>query len=129
MLDTNVLISLLLFPNPRMNAMMEYIFVEHTLVLSSFIVDELKAVVLRKFPTKARTVDLFLSQLSYDFVYTPENIDTTLFEIRDMMDYPVLYTAIVEGVDILVTGDQDFADIVIDKPEILTPALFIKKYL
>ena len=42
MLDTNVIVSLLLFPNRRMNAMMEYILAEHKLVLSSFVVDELK---------------------------------------------------------------------------------------
>jgi len=41
MLDTNVLVSLLLFPNPRMNAMTEYIFTEHELVLSFYIVNEL----------------------------------------------------------------------------------------
>ena len=39
-----------------------------------------------------------------------------------MKDYPVLYTAILEDVDILVTGDSDFEDVGVDKPEILTPA-------
>jgi predicted nucleic acid-binding protein len=38
-----------------------------------------------------------------------------LFEIRDMMDYPVLYTAIIEDVDVLVTGDKDFADVEVEK--------------
>lgn len=32
MLDTNVLVSLLLFPSPQMNEMMENIFAEHQLV-------------------------------------------------------------------------------------------------
>ena len=50
MLDTNVLVSLLLFPNPQINEMIENIFAEHQLVLSSFIADELKEVVKRKFP-------------------------------------------------------------------------------
>lgn len=66
MLDTNVLISLLLFPNPRMNAMMERIFIEHELVLSSFVVEELKAVVQRKFSTKEKAVDNLLMKMSYD---------------------------------------------------------------
>ena len=52
-----------------------------------------------------------------------------LFNIRDTKDYPVLYTAIVEDVDILVTGDKDFADVEIEKPKILTPADFMEKYL
>ena len=44
MVDTNVLISLLVFSSKKMNQMMEYIFIEHQLVLSSYIVEELKDV-------------------------------------------------------------------------------------
>lgn len=62
MLDTNVLVSLLLFPNPQMNEMIENIFAEHQLVLSSFVVDELKEVVKRKFPSKiVEEVDIFIT--------------------------------------------------------------------
>lgn len=129
MLDTNVLVSLLLFPNPHMNSMMELIFTKHELVLSSFIVDELKEVVRRKFPTKDKIVDRLLLKMSYELVYTPEEMDETVFHIRDMKDYPVLYTAIIEDVDILITGDKDFANINIEKPEILTPTGFMAKYL
>ncbi len=129
MLDTNVLVSLLLFPNERMNAMMERIFSEHELILSSFVVSELKDVVQRKFPAKARVVDRLLLKMSYSLVYTPDEMDEALFDIRDKKDYPVLYTAIIEDVDIFVTGDKDFADIEIEKPVILTPADFMAQYL
>jgi len=129
MLDTNVLVSLLLFPNPQMNEMIENIFAEHQLVLSSFVVDELKEVVKRKFPSKLKVVEELLMKMSYEFVYTPNEIDETLFEIRDANDYPVLYTAIVEDVDVFITGDKDFVCIKVDKPEILTPADFRSKYL
>ena len=129
MLDTNVLVSLLLFPNPQMNEMIENIFAEHQLVLSSFVVDELKEVVKRKFPSKIKVVEELLMKMSYEFVYTPNEIDETLFEIRDANDYPVLYTAIVEDVDVFITGDKDFVCIKVDKPEILTPADFRSKYL
>ena len=40
----------------------------------------------------------------------------------EMKDYPVLYTAIIEEVDLLVTGDKDFSDIDIEKPEIMSPS-------
>ena len=129
MLDTNVLISLLLFPNQRMNAMMEHIFKEHELVLSSFVVDELKDVVRRKFPAKVKVVDKLLLKMSYELVYTPEEIDETLFDINDPNDYAVLYTAIIKDVDVLITGDKDFAKMEIEKPEILTPTEFRSKYL
>ena len=129
MLDTNVLISTILFPNRKFNRMLEVITRKHTLVLSSFVVDELIAVAERKFPQKKEAIDLYLTKLSYEYVYTPRRMQGGLFDIRDINDYPVLYTAIAEGVDILITGDKDFADVDIDKPEILTPAQFCDKYL
>lgn len=49
MIDTNVLISLLIFSGNKMNRMMECIFMEHQLVLSSYIVEELKDVVKENF--------------------------------------------------------------------------------
>lgn len=128
MVDTNVLISLLVFSSNKMNQMMECIFMEHQLVLSSYIVDELKDVVRRKFASKAGVVDALLAKMNYEYVYTPDLVDETLFEIRDVKDYPVLYTAILEDVDIVVTGDGDFSDVNVDKPEILTPAEFVEMY-
>lgn len=128
MVDTNVLISLLIFSSKKMNQMMEYIFTEHQLVLSSYIAGELKDVVKRKFPDKIEVIDILLAKMSYEYVYTPDKIDEILFGIRDVKDYPVLYTAILEDVDILVTGDRDFEDVNVEKPEILTPAEFIERY-
>ena len=128
MLDTNVLLSAILFPSERMNRMMRCIFEDHRLVLSSFIVEELGYVIQRKFPTKAAAVDQMLAAMSYELVYTPRVMDETLFEIRDPKDYPVLYTAIIEDVDILITGDKDFAEIQVERPEICTPAEFMRRY-
>ena len=67
--------------------------------------------------------------MSFEYVYTPDEIDQELFEIRDVKDYPVLFTAIIEDVDVLITGDKDFSDIVIENPEIVTPAEFVERYL
>lgn len=62
-------------------------------------------------------------------MYTPNEIERGLFAIRDIKDYPVLYTAMIEDIDILITGDKDFSDIDIEKPEILSPIEFMEKYL
>ena len=128
MVDTNVLISLLVFSSKKMNQMMECIFTEHQLVLSSYIVEELKDVVRRKFSDKVGVVDTLLAKMNYEYVYTPDILDETLFEIRDVKDYPVLYTAVLEDVDILVTGDNDFSNVDVDKPEILIPAEFVERF-
>ena len=124
-----MLISMILFPNKRFGDMLELITREHTLVLSSFVADELMAVTERKFPRMKTVMDQFLTRLSYEYVYTPKVMKGGLFDIRDINDYPVLYTAITENVDILITGDKDFAEVDIDKPEILTPTQFCEKYL
>lgn len=128
MLDTNVLLSALLFPGRRMDDMMRCIFEQHRLVLSSFVLDELLYVVRRKFPAKVQAIDRLLSSMSYELVYTPAEMEQGLFEIRDAKDYPVLYTAIAEGVDVLITGDKDFAAVDVEHPQILTPAEFMERY-
>jgi len=129
MLDTNVLISALLFPGAKMDAMMNEIFTHHQLVLSSYVVDELKNVVKRKFPGKEIATNKLLMMMSFEYVYTPAKIESGLFDIRDVKDYPVLYTAIIEDVDVLVTGDKDFTNIDIEKPEIMSPAQFMERFL
>lgn len=128
MLDTNVLISALLFPGSKMDLLMNCIFTQHQLVLSSYVVEELKSVVTRKFPNKEQVINKLLIAMSYEFVYTPNDLEDGLFDIRDMKDYPVLYTAIIEDIDILITGDKDFNDLDIEKPEIMTPTEFITRY-
>lgn len=128
MIDTNVILSALLFPNERMNRLMDRVTHEHHLVLSSYVVEELLEVTRRKFKSKVDSIDSLLSQLPYELVYTPKQPKTGLFEIRDQKDYPVLYSAIMEDVDVFITGDKDFSDIDIEKPEILAPPDFLEKY-
>ena len=71
MIDTNVLVSALLFPGQTMDTMMQKVSTEHNLVLSSYVVDELKDVTQRKFPDKVEAVDTLLNQLPYELVQTP----------------------------------------------------------
>jgi len=129
MLDTNVLISMVFFPGERFTRLLQFIIGEHTLVLSSFVVDELMAVAEKKFPARKDMIDRFLSRLTCELVYTPRKIQGDLLIIRDRNDYPVLYTAIVENVDVLVTGDKDFVGIEVEKPEIMMPSEFVVRYM
>jgi len=128
MLDSNVLFSALLFPGEMMNTLMYKVTTEHQLVLSSYIIKELLEVTRRKFPDKITAMDILLSQLPYELVYTPEQPEPGLFAIRDMKDYPTLYSAISESVDVFITGDKDFDEVDVEKPEIITPAGFVEKY-
>ncbi|MCM1191262.1 MAG: PIN domain nuclease [Butyrivibrio sp.] len=95
----------------------------------SYIVEELKDVVRRKFPAKVSVIDTLLAKMNYEYVYSPDIPGEALFEIRDVKDYPILYTAILEDVDVFVTGDTDFSGVDVEKPEILTPTEFVEKYI
>jgi len=128
MLDTNVLVSAIVFPNERMESLIYKAALEHQLVLSSYIIGELLDVTKRKFPQKVKDVDIFLTRLPYELVYTPQELSDELFYIRDIKDYPALHSAIIEDVDLFVTGDDDFDDVEIEKPEIITPFEFLAKY-
>lgn len=128
MIDTNILVSAILFSSTQMNELIRVINNKHKLILSSFVIDELVGVVDRKFKGKEKAVAQFLSKFPYEMVYSPKETEPGLFIIRDEKDYPVLYTAIMEDVDILITGDKDFFGIDIEKPEILTPAQFLDKF-
>lgn len=81
MFDTNVLISMVLFPGKQFERILDYVTKNHKLVLSSFVIEELFAVVERKFPEGRKTIDSFLTDLTYDLVYTPYNMPDGLFKI------------------------------------------------
>jgi len=128
MLDTNTLVSAIACGSKAIMGIIDILKREQSIVLCTYVLDELHGVITRKFPHKSNEVWRFLYELPYELVYTPPNIEEKLFEIRDVKDYPILYTAIKEDVDILITGDKDFADIDIKRPEILTPSEFLEKY-
>ena len=129
MVDTNVLISALVFRSESLTNLIEKAAEEYTLVLCSYVIDELYTVIERKFPKHKSTINRFLSKLSFELVYSPKEIEgEKLFEIRDENDYIILHTAIIEGIDVIVSGDKDFKSIEIERPEILTPSEFLLKY-
>lgn len=129
-LDTNVLLSVAAFNSKRLSVMLAWICQMHQLVLSSYVVDECYEVVARKKPSLIPALDKFFEAISFELVHSPASMpEHDLFTIRDEDDEMVLYTAIKADVDILITGDKDFFDFEIEKPEILTPQQFMAKYM
>ena len=127
MLDTNILISMLIFGS--MDRVIDKIIENHKIVLCSYVIDELHEVIERKFPSKQETLEEFLIKLPFELIYTPKTIEKHgMFVIRDIDDEKVLYSAIMADVDILLTGDKDLSDLDIERPEILTPSEFLEKY-
>ena len=128
MIDTNVLVSMIFFPSEHMNRVKRKICDNHSIVLCSHIIEELQDVVTRKFPAKSKALDTFLESLPYELVYTPKYFDASKYpQVRDKKDTPILVTAILEDIDILLSGDDDFSPVVIERPDILSPSMFLRK--
>lgn len=128
MLDTNILISAFIFKSKKINELIEVLSNEHKIVICSYCVDEIKELIERKFKVSKKSLENFLEIFPFELVYSPTQLEEKKFEIRDEKDYIILYTAIIENVDILITGDKDFKDVKIERPEILTCAEFLEKY-
>jgi len=130
MLDTNLLISAGIFSSKHTTTLTLRIADEYTIILSSRIIDELRAVVDTKFPNKKSALERFLKRLSYEIAYTPVEIDEDIYpKVRDKKDYPILASAIIADVDVFITGDKDFAGLDLERPEIITISEFSEKYL
>ena len=130
MLDTNIIISAGIFGGGRFSELTLAIADKFNLVLSSAIVDELRIVIQTKFPDKVLAMEQLLKRLSYEISYTPTNIDEEIYpKIRDKKDYPILASAIIADVDVLITGDKDFGSVDVERPEIMNITEFAQKYL
>lgn len=122
-IDTNVLISAILFPGSKPALVLDYVLGKHTPIISTYTISECQAVFERKFPQKIERLRSFLHYTDYEAYKTPETIAPSLFPpIRDISDLPVLASAVLSDSDILLTGDKDFKGIEIKRPLIFTPA-------
>lgn len=71
----------------------------------------------------------FFHELPFELVYTPKILDLDNFpQMRDMKDSPIMATAILESIDIFITGDRDFLVLDVEIPEIVTMTEFLEKY-
>ena len=128
MLDTNILVSAFVFKSKKMNELIYKLSTEHEIVICSYTIEELKELIDTKFKVTQKDLDEFLKDFPFILVYSPTTVENKLFEIRDKDDYIILHTAIIEDVDVFITGDKDFNDIDIDKPEIMNATEFLEKY-
>jgi len=130
MLDTNVLVSMILFPSEITSNFRRCIEQNHIVFLCDYVLEELRLVTKRKFPKHMASLNRFFNDFPFYFLYTPrEWNENEIPEIRDMKDSPILATAVLENIDVFVTGDKDFTSLNIEQPIITTMTDFIHTYL
>ena len=129
MLDTNILVSAILFPSSNIERFLQTVTEKHHVVLCDYVIDELWKVIRTKFPDKAQYAERFLQDFRYEVIASPQKWDTSIIpDIRDNKDAAILATAILEKADIIVTGDKDFLVLELPQPRIMTMAEFIDTY-
>ncbi len=121
MLDTNVIISALIFGG-KAGKLLELLFdSEHELYVSDYIDKEFWEKLRAKWPDKAEKVYSLYRTLDIQFCKsTKENIENTL---RDKKDVQVLCDALYYQIDVILTGDKDFLEAKLDKPLIYSPGM------
>ena len=128
MLDTNILISAFIFKSKKIYELIGKLSTKHKIVIATYCIEELKDVVDKKFKVDKNVIKEFLESFPFEKVESPTTVERKLFQIRDEDDYIILHTAIIEDVDIFITGDKDFENIDIDKPKIMSITEFLNNY-
>jgi putative PIN family toxin of toxin-antitoxin system len=123
LVDTNILISALLFPNSKPAKALIYISENYDMVLCDRNLYELRDVLRRKAPNSLPDAEVLLAELSYELIPAAYNAQKL---IRDVKDQPILDAAIVADVDIILTGDKDFLDLDMEHPRCITVAQFLE---
>jgi putative PIN family toxin of toxin-antitoxin system len=128
MVDTNVIISAMVFKSTNMIEVLIKIINNHELCLSAYTIVETKRILADKFAGTEASVDIFFEDYPYTLIEAPVGTEKPLVQIRDTKDYPVIHAAITAQIDLLITGDKDFFDVKVDRPDILAPLDFLAKY-
>ena len=128
MIDTNIIISAILFPNGRAAEALKKALVQpYQPIVCDYIVDELYRKFQEKFPNKSAELKAFLNMsLSIiRLVNTPKEDNELEKNIRDVKDRPIFRAAYSADVDLLLTGDKDFLEASIKRPRVISAADFI----
>lgn len=129
MLDTNIFVSMIFFPSLQTRKLAKKLTDHHQILVCDYVIEELRLVTDRKFPLKRKFLDQFFLELPFELVYTPKTLNLSEFpKMRDLKDSPILATAIMEEIDVFVTGDKDFLVLDVDMPNIVTMAEFLRQY-
>ena len=87
--DTNIIISAILFPNGKVAQVFSHLLEKHTLIISSYTKEECEEVFEKKFPSKKEVLDIFFDDIGFEQFNSPKKIDQNKYpKIRDIKDLP-----------------------------------------
>lgn len=122
LIDTNILISAVLFPHSKPARGVVYVAENHEMVLCDQNLAELREVLQRKAPQALSDAEVLLTELSYELIPAVPHAQKLM---RDVKDQPILNAAILYNIDIILTGDKDFLSLDMNYPRCMTVAQFL----
>lgn len=122
LVDTNILISAVLFPRSKPAKALVYTAENHEMVLCDQNLAEFREVLNRKAPQVLPDAEVLLTELSYDLIPAAPHAQKL---IRDVKDQPILNAALLYDIDIILTGDKDFLSLDMERPKCMTVAQFL----
>ena len=123
MIDTNVLISAILFPNGKAaQALIKALTPPCKPYVCDYILDELQRKFKEKFPDNTIELEEFLFNAlkTIKVVNTPKYSIEEESLIRDIKDRPILRATKKSKIEYLLTGDKDFLEANIDSPKVIS---------
>ena len=109
-LDTNVLVAA--FATRGLCAdLLRLVLVEHLLVVTPVVLDELRRVLGQKIGLPGHRVTAILDLLDSFLVEARDLGDSSAFGLRDASDEPVVASAIAARADLIVSGDRDLIEV------------------
>lgn len=118
LIDTNVLISALVFRGRINTVIKELLESEHELFISTYILSEFEEKLSEKWPDRKKEMLRLFQEIGLEVKESTDKVESAL---RDIKDDPILADAREYDVDILLTGDKDFLESGISNPKICSP--------
>jgi len=128
LIDTNILVSAVLNSHGvPADAVRKAAELPYQAYICEQSIEELRRVFNRKLPDKILILDRFMGRLLplVEIAPVPLSAHPDEVGIRDVDDRPILRAAIGVGVDILISGDNDFLESAVVNPKIMTAAQFV----
>jgi len=123
MIDTNILFSAVLFPNSKPARVLHQLCQADTLVICDYAIDELFDAIGRKRPDLFPDTEVLLAELQYEPMIAPRAPQKL---IADPKDAPILNAAILADVDIIISGDNHFLSLDMERPKPMSAAQYLK---
>jgi putative PIN family toxin of toxin-antitoxin system len=124
MIDTNVILSALMFPDSKPAQVLMLVAEKYDMVLCDYIVNEVRDKVNLKRPDLLPVANELLDAIVFETVPVVEGEN---LQIGDPDDAPILNAAISGKVDVIVSGDKHFKDLDLAFPKTQSPAEFLLK--